>query len=84
MTVDMSKTTAKAEVRKALLAGKKLTPLAALREYGCMRLADIVFKLRKEGMDIETGTRTQKGKTFACYSLRGVEHQGPGRPRAET
>lgn len=71
----------KSQVRRALQAGKKITPLSALREFGCLRLADVVFKLRKEGMDIVTGTRTQKGKTFACYYLAGVEHQGPGRPK---
>lgn len=71
----------KNQVRRALEAGAKITPLAALRDFGCMRLADVVFKLRAEGMDIETGIRKQKGKRFACYYLRGIEHKGPGRPK---
>lgn len=71
----------KSQVRRDLKDGKKITPLSALRQYGCLRLADVIHKLRKEGMNIITGERTQKGKTFACYYLADIEHQGPGRPR---
>lgn len=73
----------KNQVKRALEAGKKITPLSALRDFHCMRLADVIFKLRRDGMDIVTGERKGKnGSTFACYYLRGVEHKGPGRPRS--
>jgi hypothetical protein len=78
---------AKNQIRRALEAGKKITPLSALRDFNCMRLADVVFRLRKErnekyphGMPIITGTRRKKDKRFACYYLEGVKHVGPGRP----
>lgn len=74
----------KSRIRRALQDGAKITPLSALRNFQCMRLADVIFKLRKDGLDIETGWREQKGKKFACYSLRGVEHRGPGAPRKVT
>lgn len=75
----------KGQVRRALESGHKVTPLMALREFGCMRLADVVFKLRNErtekypdGMPIITGKKTVNGKTFARYYLKGVEHIKPG------
>lgn len=74
--------TQKSQVRTALKNGAKITPLSALREFGCMRLADVIFKLRRDGMPIVTGERRQKGKRFACYYLEGIEHNGPGRPKS--
>ena len=56
-------------IRRRLLAGDKISPLTALRDHGCMRLADVVFKLRQEGLPVETHTRTQQGKRFAVYKL---------------
>ena len=56
-------------IRRHLLAGGKISQLAALREYGCMRLADVIHKLRNEGFLIATEKRTQKGKTFAVYKI---------------
>ena len=75
----------KSQVRRALQAGKKITPLSALREFQCMRLADVIFKLRGEGMNIITGKRKGKnGSEFACYYLADVETVGPGRPRLDS
>lgn len=31
-----------------------IEPLTALREYGCYRLGDVIFRLRKDGHTIET------------------------------
>lgn len=75
----------KSQIRRALKAGKKITPLSALRDFQCMRLAARIADLRAEGLDIVTSTRKGKGgKEFACYYLAGVETHGPGRPKSET
>ena len=49
-----------------------ITPLEALREFGCMRLAAVICKLREMGYIIHTEYETKKGKTgrtvrFAKY-----------------
>ena len=45
----------------------KITPLQALRTYGCLRLAAIVHRLRQEGHAIRTDWRQQGGSRYACY-----------------
>jgi hypothetical protein len=59
----------KNQVRRHLESGGKISPLAALRDFGCLRLAAVIYELRKEGMEIVTDTRTQRGKHFAVYRL---------------
>ncbi len=56
-----------ADLRK----GKKLTPLFALREYGCFRLGARIWDLRKEGHPIKSEriTDAESGKSYARYSL---------------
>lgn len=61
--------TKKDKVKAHLLSGKPITPLEALRDYGSFRLADIVFRLKKEGMNIISEPCTIGGSTFAKYSL---------------
>ena len=60
-------------VRRHLLAHGSITPLDALREYGCMRLGGRIHELRQGGMDIRTST-PDTGKRYAIYTLvtRGV------------
>lgn len=60
-----------AQIRAALLAGETLTPLDALRRFGCFRLGARIWELRNEhGMDIRTEQfRTESGKIVAAYSL---------------
>lgn len=41
-------------VREALEAGKSITSLDALELFGTMRLADLIFKLKAEGLAIQT------------------------------
>ena len=60
-------------IKRHLLAGGKISQLAALRDFGCMRLADVIWKLRREGLNIRTDSRTQRGKTFAVYRLEKPE-----------
>jgi hypothetical protein len=57
-------------IRAALLAGRSLTPLDALRDFGCFRLAARVADLRREGLPIECANETANGKRFARYYLR--------------
>lgn len=61
-------------IRAALLAGRAITPLEALQEFGCLRLAARIRDLRQTGMDIECGHVTRNGKRFARYRLRGAPH----------
>lgn len=57
-------------IRVALLSGRTLTPLDALNEFGCFRLAARVADLRREGLDIECKTESTNGKRYARYTLR--------------
>ena len=58
-------------IKEHLLSGKPITPLDALQNYGCFRLASRIDELRKAGMDIETVTIKRNGKRYASYVLRG-------------
>jgi len=53
----------------------KISQLQALREYGCMRLADVIYKLRRTH-DIETTWRDQGGKRYAVYRLESPPDGG--------
>ena len=46
-----------------------LTPLEALNEYGCFRLAAHIESLRKDGHRIFTQMVNESGKKFAKYTL---------------
>ena len=61
-------------IKAALLSGRSLTPLDALEDFGCFRLAARVADLRREGMDIECQSETRNGKRYARYRLRGANH----------
>ena len=58
------------QIRAALMLGRSLTPLDALQDYGCFRLAARIADLRREGMDIECISETKNGKRYARYQLR--------------
>jgi len=49
----------------------KLSPLQALREYKCLRLAAVVHRLRSEGYKILTDWREQGSTRYAVYRLEG-------------
>lgn len=61
--------TQKQQIKEHLSKGKKLTPIQALNNFGCFRLAARISDLRKEGLNIATKNVTKKGKTFASYSV---------------
>lgn len=53
-----------------------ITPLDALREFGCMRLASRITDLKSEGYKFSTIIETSKNKygdviRYARYSLKG-------------
>ena len=55
---------------------KRITPLDALKLFGCMRLSGRIFDLREEGHDIRTEIETVEyedgsKKRFARYYLYG-------------
>jgi len=59
-----------AAILSALQAGRKLTPLNALNEFGCFRLGARVWDLKKQGFDVKTVmVKTPSGKRVAEYSL---------------
>lgn len=59
-------------IRRHLLTRGSITPLEALRDYGCMRLGGRVFELRREGMAIETRVPPE-GKRYAIYTYVGEQ-----------
>ena len=64
-------------IREHLLTGRSITPLEALRQYGCMRLGARIEELRKSGMPIETtmDPDPQTGKRYASYRHVPAETQ---------
>ena len=57
------------QILSALKRGEKLTPLQALRKYGCMRLAARIKDLRDAGYEINTTLTKTQGSRVARYSL---------------
>ena len=56
-------------IRKDLEKGRKITPIDALKKYGCFRLGARIDDPRNEGMHIVTNIIKKNGKRFAQYSL---------------
>jgi hypothetical protein len=48
-----------------------ITPIEALQEYGCLRLAARILELKRDGHKIVKETVHQHEKTFARYRLIG-------------
>lgn len=67
-------------IKGHLKEGRTITPLQALTDYGCFRLASVVNRLRAEGMDIITNIKTSYKdddvKHFAEYHLRTIKQWG--------
>ena len=54
-----------------LKRGTSITPMGALRLYGCFRLAARIYELRADGHDIVTIKEpTDDGKYIARYKLQ--------------
>ena len=63
-----------AQIWKHLRHGP-ITPMVALREYNCFRLAARIYDLRRKGVNIVTNDITRNGKTYAQYR---IEKNGTG------
>ena len=57
------------DILEALQAGRSLTPIDALNEFGCFRLGARIHDLRGSGHNIIPTTIHENGKTFARYSM---------------
>lgn len=59
------------EILRALKKGRRLTPLEALREFGCMRLGARVWELKRAGHSIlSERIEVKPGTRVARYSMR--------------
>jgi hypothetical protein len=52
------------QILSALKRGKKVTPISALNQFGCFRLAARIYDLRSQGHPIEMQTAPEG---FAIY-----------------
>jgi hypothetical protein len=59
--------TKKEQVKKHLIKRKSITSWDAITMYKATRLADIIFRLRDEGMNIKTEMIYKDGMNFAKY-----------------
>ena len=60
-------------ILSALKRGDRLTPMDALRRFGCMRLGARVWELRRAGHDIQRNmVETGSGKQVAEYRMEGI------------
>jgi Helix-turn-helix domain len=56
-------------ILKHLESGQPLSPLEALRRYGCLRLAARISDLRSRGHEIETQFVRHGSRCYAKYLL---------------
>ena len=65
------------KILKYMKGHGQITPMDALKQFGCMRLAARVKDLRNKGYNIESATITniREGKkvSYSCYYLRNDE-----------
>lgn len=54
-----------------LKAGHEVTPMDALRMWGCFRLGARVYDLRRAGHNVVSEPRTCGRKRFAAYRMEG-------------
>ena len=67
----MKRETQRSKVKRWLSTGRTITPMEALEQFGCFRLAAIICNLREEDkMNIHTELVTNKyGTKYARYNL---------------
>lgn len=56
-------------ILRHLKKGRSVTPLMALSQWNCLRLAARIRMLREAGYKIETHTVKRNGKKFASYLM---------------
>lgn len=66
----MSTTTQTEQILARLRTGRSITPIDALREYGCFRLGARVYDLKQDGHNIVSElVEISPGKRVASYTL---------------
>lgn len=60
-------------VLEHLMTGQAITPLDALHNYGCFRLAAVVHNLRDMGINVVSEMVSNGEKRFASYELADAE-----------
>ncbi|KDN14029.1 hypothetical protein BGI40_01585 [Snodgrassella communis] len=70
-----TKTTQTIQILQYLKDGNSITPLDALRKFGCMRLGARIYDLKQAGHVINTlMVKDEKsGARYACYSLVSID-----------
>jgi hypothetical protein len=58
-----------AKILDFMATGKPITPMVALRRFGCFRLGARIWDLRKDGHDIKSRLVERKGSRVAEYRL---------------
>lgn len=71
------KATQREKILQYIEENGSITPLDALREFGCMRLASRVSELKRDGYPISVKMETSKNRNgepvrYARYTLRGA------------
>ena len=64
-------------ILRDLLEGKKITPISAIKDYHCMRLAARILDLRKDGHDITTTIVHSGDKQWAEYKMAQANDNQP-------
>jgi Helix-turn-helix domain len=57
------------KLHEHLVSGKGITPMEALKKWGCFRLSARINELRNAGTPIITETIKKNGKSFANYFI---------------
>jgi len=61
-------------IRSHLQRGRKITPLQALKLYGCFRLGARIYTLKRQGMNISSKMveiSTRSGRTYVKQYWKG-------------
>lgn len=71
--------TQKEKILECIRENGSITPLDALREFGCMRLASRVTDLKRAGYEISRVMETAKNRNgeavrYARYTLKGDQN----------
>ena len=58
------------QILNYLKSGKSISPIGALKKFGCFRLGARIFDLKQKGHNIDTVFKTKNKKTFAEYFMK--------------
>ena len=62
--------TQKKQILEYLKEGNKLTPILALKRFGCFRLSARIYELRREGYPIKSNLVKKGKKHVSCYAYQ--------------